>query len=171
VEYLRETQGIVFVVDAADRYQFDEAKDELQVGQYQTVAPRHDTLSSQNLQTLLARIRDMGTYTPVLVLGTKTDIRGAVTERQLKATLGLDYYCTGKVSACRLSGTFCSDLTQPSQEAWQLEERVQPIEVFMSSALHWESEANGTVPGLHTAPDLQACSWQPWPKTGAITLL
>jgi signal recognition particle receptor subunit beta len=66
--------GIVYIVDAADIGRFQEAKTELD-----------EMMAMEDLSTV-----------PFLILGNKIDIRGAVSEDQLRHSLGL-FQTTGKV--------------------------------------------------------------------------
>jgi GTP-binding protein SAR1 len=67
-DYYSTTDGIVYLVDCADGARFPEAKEELS-----------RLLTAQELSTV-----------PFLVLGNKIDLKQAVSERDLKASLGIE---------------------------------------------------------------------------------
>jgi len=72
--FTEDVSGVVFIVDAADRKRFPDAKKELQ-----------DLLTTPELNSV-----------PFLVLGNKIDKHNAVSEHQLKQYLGLEGITTGK---------------------------------------------------------------------------
>mmetsp|Transcript_8449 Transcript_8449/g.21604 ORF Transcript_8449/g.21604 Transcript_8449/m.21604 type:complete len:194 (+) Transcript_8449:111-692(+) len=82
--YFPAVDAIVFIVDAADRPRFGEAKAELD-----------GLLSDEEINEA-----------PVLILGNKIDMHGAASEDELKAALGLGGQTTGKgnVPRAELSG-------------------------------------------------------------------
>ncbi|KAF2816353.1 GTP-binding protein [Mytilinidion resinicola] len=88
--YFPDVSGIVFLVDAVDRARFEESGETLD-----------SLLTTQELS-----------HVPVLVLGNKIDVPGAVSEPQLRDELKLSY-TTGK-AGIPLAGT-------------------RPVEVFMCS--------------------------------------
>jgi GTP-binding protein SAR1 len=93
-----QVDAIVYLVDAADRERFPESARELS-----------GLLSDDGLSTV-----------PFLVLGNKIDLPQAVSEDELRHSLGLAQYTTGK-GKVPLEGT-------------------RPIEVFMCSVVGGEGE-------------------------------
>merc|ERR1712130_1031855 len=91
-DYCVKVDGIVFLVDAADTDRFDESKKELMA-----------LLKSNELKEV-----------PFLILGNKIDKKGAVNEKALRQSLGLNQ-TTGKK-------------TMPSKGT-------RPMEVFMCSVI------------------------------------
>jgi ADP-ribosylation factor-like protein 8 len=79
--YCKEVQAIVFVVDAADTPRIDTARNEL-----------HNLVEKPNLAGI-----------PVLVLGNKNDLPGALTAEQLIDKLGLASITTQEVSCFSIS--------------------------------------------------------------------
>ena len=79
--YCKEVQAIVFVVDAADTPRIDTARNEL-----------HNLVEKPNLIGI-----------PVLVLGNKNDLPGALTAEQLIDKLGLASITTQEVSCFSIS--------------------------------------------------------------------
>ncbi|XP_063969656.1 GTP-binding protein SAR1b-like [Lytechinus pictus] len=73
-KYLPAVEGIVFLVDAAERERFAEAKAEL------------DSLMTD----------EMIANAPILVLGNKIDVPGAASEEELRYQMGLTGQTTGK---------------------------------------------------------------------------
>ncbi|KAJ3276529.1 COPII coat GTPase [Terramyces sp. JEL0728] len=90
-DYYPDVGGIVYIVDCADGQRFPEAKAELDE---------------------MLRIEDLSKV-PILILGNKIDVAGAVSEDELRAHLGLFNTTTGKGKV-------------PLKD-------VRPIEVFMCS--------------------------------------
>lgn len=72
-DYLTATDGVVYLVDAADRNRFEEAKDELQ-----------RLFASEEIKGI-----------PFVILGNKIDLKDAVGENDLKQALGITQ-TTGK---------------------------------------------------------------------------
>jgi len=96
-DYYATVNGVVFLVDAADRTRFLEAREEL-----------HRLLEEPSL-------RDV----PIAVLGNKIDIPVAVSEDELRHSLGLPHHMTcGKGAAAVVAG-----------------KGVRPVEVFMCSVV------------------------------------
>lgn len=79
---LVQVDGIVYLVDASDRTRFEESRKEL------------DALLSDDS---LARV-------PFLVLGNKIDLPQAASEEELRGSLGLSNYTTGKGKVREESG-------------------------------------------------------------------
>jgi ADP-ribosylation factor-like protein 8 len=79
--YCRDVQAIVFVVDAADASKLDTARNEL-----------HNLLEKPQLRNI-----------PVLVLGNKNDLPGALTAEQLIDKLSLETVTTTQVSCYSIS--------------------------------------------------------------------
>lgn len=100
-QYSQEADAVVFIVDAADRERFQEAALEL-----------HKLLAGNSLPP----------HAPVLVLGNKMDLPGAVREEELYWSLGLDALSQGAV----------------------LNEPVRPLQLFMCSVF----EGRGFPEGL-----------------------
>eukprot|EP01069_Polyplicarium_translucidae_P004262 Polyplicarium_translucidae@DN2537_c0_g1_i1.p2 len=71
-DYFPEVSGIIFIVDAADKTRFNEARDELNA-----------LLESQDLSNV-----------PFMVLGNKIDLQAAASEEQLRQALGLFSHVT-----------------------------------------------------------------------------
>lgn len=84
-QYSQEADAVVFIVDAADRERFQEAALEL-----------HKLLAGNSLPI----------HAPVLVLGNKMDLPGAVREEELYWSLGLD---------ALTQGTFSNEPARPLQ--------------------------------------------------------
>ena len=77
-DYFAQVDGIVYMVDSADRERFDISRTELEY-----------LLNCEDLQN-----------TPFVILGNKIDLRDAASEDELRAGLGIDsygYYGKGKV--------------------------------------------------------------------------
>jgi len=98
--YFAAVEGVVFLVDSTDHERLDEAKEEL-----------NSLLTDDSLAT-----------TPFLVLGNKIDKAGALSEQQLKQSLGLEQ-TTGKNS-------------KPA-------DGIRPIEVYMCSIVKRAGYADG----------------------------
>jgi GTP-binding protein SAR1 len=106
--YYTKVDAIVYMVDAADRDRFNEAKKELDVRKY------HLFISILNTsQALLAD--EQLTDVPFLILGNKIDVPHAASEEELRTALGVHHLTTGKG-------------TNPVKD-------VRPIEVFMCSVV------------------------------------
>eukprot|EP01117_Protostelium_nocturnum_P015185 TRINITY_DN5857_c0_g1_i1.p2 TRINITY_DN5857_c0_g1~~TRINITY_DN5857_c0_g1_i1.p2 ORF type:complete len:211 (-),score=47.59 TRINITY_DN5857_c0_g1_i1:788-1360(-) len=100
--YFPSVSGIVFVVDSSDPDRFNESKKELD-----------GLLSNRDISSV-----------PVLVLGNKTDKRGAVSEDDLRLSLGLPHNLTTGKGDVELEG-------------------IRPIEVFMSSIVRKQGYGEG----------------------------
>ncbi|KIJ63085.1 hypothetical protein HYDPIDRAFT_93161 [Hydnomerulius pinastri MD-312] len=99
-DYVREVNGIVFVVDSADIERFPDAKSEL-----------CELFAAEDLSKV-----------PILVLGNKIDVLGAVSEEEIRDQLGLN----------QTSGKNSKPLSN-----------VRPIEIFMCSAVQRQGYGDG----------------------------
>ncbi|KAF8374583.1 hypothetical protein PRIPAC_81012 [Pristionchus pacificus] len=93
-EYTPAVDGIVFIIDVACHARMEEARVELQA-----------LMTDENVA-----------HVPIAVVGNKIDKAGALSEEQLKWSMGLQHQCTGKD-------------TQPQDCP------SRPVEVFMCSVL------------------------------------
>ena len=73
--YFAATDGIVFMVDAEDRYRFSEVKNELT-----------SILSDDDIKNI-----------PIAILANKIDLPNAVSEEEFKSEMCLNQTCTGKL--------------------------------------------------------------------------
>lgn len=73
-DYFPTVDGVVFIIDAAERERFDECKNEL-----------YGLLNDEQIERC-----------PILILGNKIDRQGAVSEDEFKTFFGLHSLCTGK---------------------------------------------------------------------------
>lgn len=100
--FTEDVSGVVFIVDAADRNRFELTRNVL-----------HGILTSPELNGV-----------PILVLGNKIDMPGAVSETQLKQILGIEGITTGK-------------------NTYNLRDDIRPLEVFMCSIVNREGYGEG----------------------------
>ena len=115
-DYFPAVDSIVFLVDAVDRSRFAEAKAELDVRIHKNVKRFQFLLLS--LQSLLTD--EQVANAPIVVLGNKIDLPGAVSEQELRYVLGIATATTGKGNVNR------SDIAG------------RPMELFMCSVLRRE---------------------------------
>jgi GTP-binding protein SAR1 len=87
-QYFAAVDGIVFLVDSADKKKMSKAKEEL-----------NSLLMAEELQKV-----------PFMILGNKVDKEGALSKPQLKEALGITHSCTGEEKGQKLP-----DGTQPME--------------------------------------------------------
>ena len=92
--HLYNSNAIIFIVDSSNRDRLAEAAAEL-----------NKLLTDEKIKTV-----------PILILGNKIDVRGALSENELKAALGVTMFLTGKQST--------------------VEKGRRPMELFMCSIIH-----------------------------------
>lgn len=103
-QYAVDVGGIVFLVDAADRARFYESKAEL------------DSLLSSELPQMRS--------VPFVILGNKVDVPTAVSEDEMKSSLGLHGLTTGRGNV-------------------KLDSGIRPLEVFMCSVRNKQGYGEG----------------------------
>jgi len=101
-DYFAAIDGIIFMVDAKEQERFPEANQALL-----------DLLTDEAIKK-----------TPILILGNKIDLPGAVNDAYLKEALGVDKLCTGK-------------------DAGALPEGTRPLELYMCSVVKKSGYADG----------------------------
>ena len=164
-DYLTTVDGVVFIVDALDQERFPEAKRELDVSRKAWQArhmcvqqPADDDPASiaQHTHTQGLLTSDELANVPFLVLGNKIDVARAVSEEQLRYSLGLQNtygkevshsssfsFLVVQCSAHDVDQSYTVVASLKSQNTGEKQPGVRPIELYMCSVIKRMGYADG----------------------------